>query len=390
MAVVAIIAGDEKSRRDLRLAVEELGHKAAPAEDLKGGLETLRSERPRLMVVAQAPEEPTAESLLAELEREAPLIPVVVAMAGRNAARAMDLMKAGVFDVVASPWTPESLSACISKALRFKGTAFEVVRKREVSASVSYYLLSALIVLGLAVGLATLQKRRRLARLAEETPPPTSWALPYSHPAGLAYDGKEFWVTDWFSQSLHRHDPSDMRLKRTLHFPREVPGALAFGGDAVWIAAAPRSIVKHMLDEKLSVLGWFKDAAPQSVGLAYDGLYLWTADSRRGRLHKRILDEELSIAASYDYPGARPAALAFDGRDLWSLDAGNRELLRHDIAAPGRVTLKVPLPEYRSGKWKPMGLAFDGKRFWTVAERRPKGQSEARIFMHELPEKAGR
>jgi hypothetical protein len=231
------------------------------------------------------------------------------------------------------------------------------------------------------------RRRQELARRAQEAPP-TSWDLPYSHPAGLAFDGKELWVTDWFSQSVHRHAPADMRLLRTLNFPREIPGALAFAADALWVAAAPRSIVKHMLDAKLTVLGgWYADRAPQTVGMAYDGLYLWTCDSAKGRLYKRILDDELSIIASYEYRGGKPAALAFDGKDLWSLDAPNREVLRHDLKDPARVTLRVPLPEYRSGGWTPTGLAFDDGtgRFWTVAERRPKGEGAARIFVHRLP-----
>ena len=34
-------------------------------------------------------------------------------------------MKAGAYEVVAPPWTADNLSACLAKALRFKGTAFE-------------------------------------------------------------------------------------------------------------------------------------------------------------------------------------------------------------------------------------------------------------------------
>ncbi|MFA5140957.1 MAG: hypothetical protein WC728_17155 [Elusimicrobiota bacterium] len=405
MAAVVVLAAAEKDRQELSLAVEELGHRALRAADLKSGIEFLRAERPKLVLVAMDPADTLAHSLLAELEREAPLLPVVVAMTERKAARAMELMKEGVFDVVAPPWTQESLAACVGKALRFRGTALEASGPEEVPRSASFYAVTAGVVLAVALGLAALQRYRRQAVQAERQVPPSSWELPYSHPGGLAYDGKDLWVADWFSQTLYLHDPADLRVVRTIHLPREIPGALAFAGDALWVSAAPssigrlgtagqsrapypaapRSVVKHMLDDRLSVLGWMPDAQAQSVGMAYDGLYLWTCDAAAGRLHKRILDEGLSVVSSVDYPGGKPAALTFDGKTLWSLDGGNRELLRHDLEDPRRVTMRVPLPDYRSGLWRPTGLAFDGRRFWSVAERIPKGQGPGRVFIHALP-----
>lgn len=385
MAVVAILAPEAEHRESLRLAVEELGYRAAPTKDLKGAIEILQKERPRLFVVAQAPDDKIAESLLGELERSAPLIPVVVAMTQRKAVRAMELLRAGVFEVVAPPWTPENVSACLSKALRFKGTAFEALRPVAEPRGALAYAAAVLLVLVLAAGYAGLQRRQRAARAARTAPPPTEWALPYSHPAGLAYDGKHFWITDWYSKTLHRHDPADLRIVRTVYIPREVPGAVAFAGGAVWIAAAPRGIVKHMLNDRLTVLGRYRDIKHQTLGMAYDGLYLWTVDAGRRRLHKRILDDRLSVVESYAYPGSRPVALAFDGTELWSLDAGNREILRHDLDRPTRVTMRIPLPEYRSGEWRPTGLTWANGRFWTVAQRRIRGRGKARIFSHRLP-----
>ena len=80
MAVIAVIARDEEKRTELKLALEELGHLVAAAKDLAGGMEVIARQRPRLLIVAQEPAESIAESALAELEREAPLLPVIVAI----------------------------------------------------------------------------------------------------------------------------------------------------------------------------------------------------------------------------------------------------------------------------------------------------------------------
>ena len=124
--------------------------------------------------------------------------------------------------------------------------------------------------------------------------------------------------------------------------------------------------------------------------MAYDGLYLWTVDSKTGKLHRRVLDAELTVAKTYDYPGRKAVALAFDGKRLWSLDAAGKELLRHDLPDPRRILLRWPLRDYPAGAWNPVGLAFDGRRFFTAAVNREGATSEGRVFVHDLPEEVVR
>ncbi|TBR25064.1 hypothetical protein EPO15_02885 [bacterium] len=389
MAVIGLVAKDDAARRELQLCVEELGHRAAPAHDVKSGLELLFTEKPRVFLVAQDPADDAAESLLFELEREAPLTPVVVALTRRSAPRALELLKAGAHEVVTVPFSAVSLRGSLSKALRWRGTWFEEPRPAaplEAARAAGAWLLAGLLLAAGAGGLAFVHHRRKAAALAALPPPVTHWTLPYGHPAGLAYDGRELLVTDWFSATVYRHDPADLRVTASVTLPREVPGALTVAGGALYAASGPRTLVKRMLDAKLTPLGRAEDRAPQTVGMAFDGLYLWTLDSKGGRLHRRVLDAEMTVAKSYDYPGGKAAALAFDGRKLWSLDAKGGELLRHDLSDPRIVTLRWPLNEYTSGEWTPVGLAFDGRRFFSAAVKRVGSASEGRVFVHELPD----
>jgi hypothetical protein len=208
------------------------------------------------------------------------------------------------------------------------------------------------------------------------------WDLPYKHPAGLTFDGKNLWVADWFSSSLYEHSPSDLSIRRLIHFPGFTPISVAFAMDAVWSVTDTGTIMRHMRDEKLTVLQKYVDAAPHTAGLAYDGLYLWICDPDRRTIMKLLTDRDLTTVASYRYPGAAPQALVFDGRTLWSLDAPNHEIVRHNLERPDEPTGRISLPEYRNGDYKPMGLAWDGTRFWTVAEKLPKGSGPARLFKH--------
>ncbi|MBI4425240.1 MAG: hypothetical protein HY554_16035 [Elusimicrobia bacterium] len=389
MATIAVLGERDEPRRDLVLALEELGHRAAPASAVPEAVEVLATARPQLVVVLCDPKSRLAEHLMGEVDRVQPLLPVIVALERRNASRAVDLLKAGAYEVVAPPWTAENLGGCLAKALRFKGTAFEATPPPEAARKTRAYLILAALFVGLAAAYPAY--RRRAA-----PPPPApaatrAWELPYAHPSGLAFAStgtKELWVADWFAQALYRLDPKTLAVRRAVHFPKETPVALALTRDALWTSAAPGHLVRHMLDERLSVLARVADPVGPAVAMAYDGLYLWTAETKERRVHKRLLDDALTVVESYRYPGGLPAALAWDGASLWSIDAANRELLRHAADDPARVTLRVGLPEYQEGDWRPTGLAYDGAHFWSVAESRERTTAPGRIFRHVLPGQA--
>lgn len=385
MALIGLLGPDEEARRDLCLAIEELGHRVSPARELRQAVDFVRRERPRAMVVLDE----IAEPFLGEAERVSPLLPVIVAQTRRDASRAVELMKAGAYEVVAPPWTRESLSACLSKALRFPGTILDPARPPSRRRAAWLYLLAAGAFLGVALGIATLERRRRLAEEAAR-PVPSEWELPYAHPAGMAFHKGEFWVGDWYSQTVNRHDPATRVLSWSAPFPRQTPVALVFVGDALWTVNAPGEMARHMLDERLTVLSRAPGLLPHTVGLAYDGLYLWTLNSKVRRINQHLLDDRLTLLKSFRYPGVKPAALAFDGKTLWSLDAGDRELLRHDLEDPRSVLFRAPLKEYQGGLWRPTGLAWDGAAFWSVAESVSGRSVPGRIIRHAIELPGGR
>lgn len=386
MATLGIVCADNEDLQDLALMAGEAGHNACAARGLGEAVEILRERRPKLMLVCDAPGH-DAETLVREILRVSPLIPIVVALKVRDANRAVALMRTGAAEVVAPPWTRENLSACLSKAARFQGTALSLAQappRRFRSAPV--YFFSVLAFFAAAFGYVAVQRRAESARMAAAQK--FSWDLPYKHAGGLAFDGSKLWVLDWFSQSLYVHVP-DMKtlpVDRVMHFTADAPVAISFAADFVWTASEAELITRRMKDASLTAAQKYKDQAPRTVGLVFDGLYLWTCDSRKKQIHKRLLDDQLTILASFRYPGGAPAALVFDGKSLWSLDALRHELLRHNLERPDEATERVSLPEYQDGRYKPAGLAWDGKRFWTVGEPLPGRGAAARLFAHKVLE----
>jgi DNA-binding response OmpR family regulator len=378
MAAIGLLAAETGDRDELAGILGELGHRTEGAGRLDEALEFARERRPRAFIVVDGAGT-DAEILTRELTRAFPLLPVVVALKKRDATRAVALMRAGAAEVVAPPWTREDLKACVSKSLRWQGTALSPIRLAPRKRSAVWYALAVGAFLAAALGTASL--RRDARRRAEAAARTDYFALTVFHPAGLAFDGKELWVVDWFSQSLYATSRQDAHVLALRHLTAETPVAAAFGTDAVWTASADGSIVRRMRDDKLTPLARYPKAAPNCAGIAFDGLYVWTLDGVKKTLTKRLLDDALTPVASWRLPGLKPSALVWDGRALWTLDAGDRVLRRHDLKNPALALAVVPLPEYSAGEFAPTGLAWDGERFWTVAERRD-GQGPARLTRH--------
>ncbi len=379
MAAIGVLAKEAADRELLGLMLGEFGHHAEGAGRLEEALEFARERRTRAFLLVDGAGA-DAESLTRELIRAFPLLPIVVALKVRDASRAVALMRVGACEVVAPPWTPEDLKASVSKGLRLQGTFITAASAAPASRSSLWYALSVALFLAAGLGVASL-KRVEEKRLAAATRV-DRWELPVSHPAGLAFDGKSLWLVDWFTQSFYALSPKDTAVQVVRHQTAETPVAAAFTGEAMWTVSADGTVTRHMRDEKLTPLTRYPKAAPNSAGLAFDGLYLWTLDARAKVLRKHLVDRDLSVLATYKWRGVKAAGLLFDGKTLWSLDAADRRLMRHGLERPEDVVEAVPLPEYAEGAFIPTGAAWDGSRFWTVGEAKD-GKGPARLVRHK-------
>ena len=370
MAIVEILSSDLKTRLELARLLQGLGHQALHASDMADFGE-LQGKIPPEVLVAVEPSGDAASGWIAEIRRAAPLLPVVVCLNVRSAARALDYLKMGVTECVAPPVTREALAACVRKAMRLRGTVIELADLPPEPKQAPRRRWAAW-----AVALALLAGALLWRVFSPRQPEPTrSWDLPYLHPAGLAATPDALWVGDWYAQSVYEHALETLAIHRVRSFPQEPPAALAFAEGALWIATPDGRVVKHLLDGKLTVLGRFHIPGGAVVGLCYDGLYLWSADRQARVLRQHLLDDRLTPAQTFPYPGTSPAAIACDRRGLWSIDDAKGEVLRHDLADPAVVVSRAPLEAYASKQWRASGLALAQGRLWSVAEQASGGRA---------------
>ena len=105
------------------------------------------------------------------------------------------------------------------------------------------------------------------------------------------------------------------------------------------------------------VVKTIKTPGPCPTGLAYDGKFLWLADSRLDKIFK--LDPVSGkVVKTLETPGYHPEGLAWDGKYLWHVDSAEKLVYCLDPET-GEV-----LKALESNSDGPRDIAWDGKDLW--------------------------
>jgi PKD repeat protein len=186
--------------------------------------------------------------------------------------------------------------------------------------------------------------------------------------AGLAWDGQYLWVADFTTEQLSQLDPHTGSVLKTLKTPRayESPVALTWGGGALWVATLGEQQDKlYQIDPSTGqVLRSLPVPAEVSAagtvdGLAWDGQYLWLADSTEQKLYQ-IAPESGAVLKQFVLNFA-PLGLAWDGQAFWVSQDGPR--LWRFSPTSGQASPGPQLPESLTS---PDDLAWDGEALWVV------------------------
>jgi hypothetical protein len=375
MARVLLVVGEEEIRGEMARLLERLGHEVLQSPGPPDCYSVLTGRRPQVLVAEES------EEVLSESLRLAPSLPVVLCLRKRDAAQAVSWLKRGAFECVAPPWTGEALAAPIRRAARLQGPElgvswFERTPRRRLSWMALWIVLPSAVFALIALSILRSGGRREAAIQSASS---FSKPLPYHHPAG-AYWRDGLWVSDWFNQSVYHHSP-ELEVLKVLHFTDATPGPFTFAEGALLVSVGPKWL-KAVPDAELRREGSWPAPGPRTVGLCYDGLYLWSLDAAENKLRKHLLDDRMSVIGSFAYPGKGAAALACGADGIWSLDETG-QLLQHDSNRPDLVLAKSSLPQFASGVWKPTGLAREGGYFWSVGEK--KDGEDGRVFRDPDP-----
>jgi hypothetical protein len=211
--------------------------------------------------------------------------------------------------------------------------------------------------------------------------PMWTFTAPHSDPSGLACVAGTIWSSDAWNPrlALSAADETfeDLDLLDT---PDNLYRGLHYDGSVLWAVrkadgAGPGAIDVLDPDSRpLARVASGPAATSEPLGIATDGVHLWTCNRGTGYLYRHAMAPPFTVLDSIPAPGDNPSGLAWDGSRLWSCDDELQLLFRHrPNVADIEAIYAAPAPQ-------PRGLTFDeGGHLWVAT------WSNRRIYRHAHP-----
>jgi YVTN family beta-propeller protein len=176
-----------------------------------------------------------------------------------------------------------------------------------------------------------------------------------ANPIAIAFDGANMWVVNTGSSSV-----SVLRASDGFHVMTPTVGAnpiaIAFDGANMWVAALGSASVSVLrASDGSHVMTPTVGASPR--GIAFDGANMWVANNSSNSVS--VLRGSDGFHIMTPTVGANPRGIAFDGANMWVSNASdnNVSVLR---ASDG---FHVMTPTVGAN---PFGIAFDGANMWVA------------------------
>jgi hypothetical protein len=176
----------------------------------------------------------------------------------------------------------------------------------------------------------------------------------YQDPRGMAFDGECLWVACHQTNKVARVPVAAIGVTMEYYNAGTNPVAAAFDGVYVWVANSGSGNVSKLTRYGVKVADY--PVGPNPTALAFDGAYIWVSYSNG--VVKLSPQTGSPVGPTIDIGiGSGGEALAFDGTYMWAADG--RGLVIKITADPRATT-------YRVGR-DPKGLVFDGTNMWVSA-----------------------
>jgi len=129
--LVVVVDDDRTIRKACEQILTKVGYRVESFEDGAAGLEYIRRVRPGLVVVDLKMPKVSGMELIEQVRQLDPEIVIVVITGYATVATAVEAMKAGAYDFIPKPFTPEELRVIIRRGFERRRLAAEAKRLRE-------------------------------------------------------------------------------------------------------------------------------------------------------------------------------------------------------------------------------------------------------------------
>lgn len=199
------------------------------------------------------------------------------------------------------------------------------------------------------------------------SPAARSHLMPFSHPTGLVWTGKELWVSDWLEGAVFRVglDKGRLRVLGKHDLPEFHITGLAAAGGSFFVADSWRKTISLLRFDAgaWSVTRTWPSPGPNPSALHADGRYLYSADAVTRKVYMHAIDDQLTVLETYQADFA-PAALHAGQDFLWLADAEQRVLRRCRWTRGALKGEALSPPDVESGRQPVSCMAKADGTFW--------------------------
>ncbi len=199
--------------------------------------------------------------------------------------------------------------------------------------------------------------------------PVREYAVPFSHPSGMAWAGDSLWVVDGDEKAVYRLKERGAGLELVMRIPvgdSHLTGLAAGDGELFVVDSASKQLQRRAMDATLTLLAAKEAPADAPSGLHYDGKHLWSADKAAHRLYQHDASS-LEVLESYSLD-EEAAALTTHGGKFWISDAQANRIHVRDLAPWPRLRESFSLAKLSE---RPIAcLSMKEGRLWTGQEGR--------------------
>jgi transglutaminase-like putative cysteine protease len=178
-------------------------------------------------------------------------------------------------------------------------------------------------------------------------------------PKGLAFDGKNLWLVDAFTDKIYAIEPETGNVIRSFETPGYEPEGLAWDGECLWHTDSAENLLYRLNPQSGQASKVIESSTSNPRDIGWDGTFLWIIDHKKDVL-MRVSPVDGSAVRFFDSPAGEPTGLTFDGKYLWVTDRIEDRIYLIDPEDG------ICLSSLRSYGPLPYGLAWGDKFLWNV------------------------
>ncbi|MDW7681716.1 MAG: transglutaminase domain-containing protein, partial [bacterium] len=152
-------------------------------------------------------------------------------------------------------------------------------------------------------------------------------------PTGLAWDGTHLWVVDDKELFLYRINVNTGEAEHIIEAYTRNPKDICWDGKLLWMVDDRLDLIMSIDPQDGMMISNFPSPARNADGLAFDGRFLWVSDRGADRLY-RVCPSTGQVISAFTSPGEHPRGLAWDGQTLWNVDYQTDQIYQIKIDDP--------------------------------------------------------